>query len=123
MNRFMTAIVSGIAGITLASLLLSTPQSNDKEINVWNKVSTDDTNPGMIIPLDMSRGYSYCQDGYVFIVLKEVGSENNTIVAFPDGGYWEAPKYDPFLKALDEEFNSLEEYLRKREGSSIEKEY
>ena len=123
MNRFMTAIVSGIAGITLASLLLSTPQTNDKEINIWNKVSTDEANPGAVITLDMSRGYSYCQNGYIFLVIKEVGREDNIILAFPDGGYWESPVQDPFLEALELEFNSLEEYLRNKQGQSIEKDY
>lgn len=114
MKRLLACVLTSIASITLVSLLLSTPQSDDKEVNIWYKVSTDEANPGAIVTLDMSRGYSYSNGGYIFIVIREVGSKEEFVVVFPNGGYWAAPVQDPFLKELDKEFNDLEQYLRNK---------
>ena len=114
MNRLLACIIPSIASITLVSLLLSTPLSDNKEINIWKKVSTDEANPGVIVTLDMSRGYSYSKGGYIFIVIREVGSIEEFVVVFPNGGYWAAPVQDPFLKAMEEEFDGLEQYLRNK---------
>ena len=93
-----------------------------KEINVWHKVSGDELDPGVIVPLDMSSGYSACEGPYMYIVVRKVGSEEEVIVAFPNGGYWMAPEVDPFLYELQKEFDSLEEYLRDKGGVEWKKE-
>jgi len=114
MERLLACVLKSIASITLVSFLLSTPLRDNKEINIWHKVSTDEANPGVIVTLDMSRGYSYSKGGYIFIVIREVGSIDEYIVVFPNGGYWTAPIQDPFFKAMEEEFNDLEQYLRNK---------
>ena len=114
MERLLACVLKSIASITLVSFLLSTPLRDNKEINIWHKVSTDEANPGVIVTLDMSRGYSYSKGGYIFIVIREVGSMEEFVVVFPNGGYWAAPVQDPFLKELDKEFNDLEQYLRNK---------
>ena len=92
-----------------------------KEINVWNKVSTDDINPGEILSLDMSKGYSFCEGDMLFIIVRAIGYEEEVIIAFPNGGYWNTPEPDPFLQALQKEFDSLEDYLRNLESKEIKK--
>ena len=49
------------------------------------------------------------------------GLSFNTFI-FPNGGNWtsEQPQ-DPFLDVLEEEFKSLEEYLRAKQGTEIKK--
>jgi len=91
------------------------------EINVWKKVSTDELNPGEIVSLDMSKGYSSCEGPLIYIAVREIGSTDEFVIVFPNGGYWTAPQPDPFLQALQEEFDSLEDYLRKLESEEIKK--
>ena len=79
-------------------------------INIWHKISTDELNPGEIIPLDMSKGYISCEGPYIVMVVRIVDSEEEVIIMFPNGGYWTAPKPDPFLKELQHEFDRLEDY-------------
>ena len=40
---------------------------------------------------------------------------------FPNGWHWTAPKPDPFLQELQEEFDSLEDYLQQLESKEIKK--
>jgi hypothetical protein len=117
-------ILLGSFGLT-AVLFLSCPAYSKPietmEINVWNKVSTDELNPGLIVPLDMSKGYSVCEGPLIFIVVRIVGSEEEVVLAFPNKGYWTAPKADPFLHELQKEFDNLEEYLRNKGGTEWKK--
>jgi len=89
-------------------------------VNVWRKVSTDPLNPGQILELDMSKGYSFAADGIIYIVVMTTDSSEQIVAIFPDKGYWTAPKSNPFLEELDKEFKSLEEYL-KNKGTEIKK--
>jgi hypothetical protein len=57
----------------------------------------------------------------VYIVVRIVDSEEEVVIAFPNGGHWEAPKPDPFLQELQKEFDSLEEYLREKGGTEWKK--
>ena len=91
------------------------------EINVWHKVSNDELNPGEIVPLDMSEGYTYCEGPYIVMVVGVIDAEDEVIIVFPNGGYWSAPKPDPFLQELQKEFDSLEDYLRNLESKEIKK--
>ena len=120
----LTFIFIGIF-MLIAMLFLSCPayskDTKTTEINVWRKVSTDELNPGEIVSLDMSKGYAACEGPFVYIIVRMVDSEEEVVVAFPNGGYWTAPEPDPFLQELQKEFDSLEEYLRSREGKEIEK--
>ena len=115
MKKILALIITCICTVTFAE------SSKPKEINVWRKVSADDMNPGEIVALDMSRGYSFSDYQYIYIVVNPVDSEEQVIIAFPNGGYWTAPEPDPFLQALQEEFDSLEDYLRKLESKEIKK--
>ena len=92
-----------------------------KEINVWHKVSGDELDPGVIVPLDMSSGYSACEGPYIYIVVKHLGTGEDVVVVFPNGGAWHSPEPDPFLQELQQEFDTLEEYLKSKPSTPIEK--
>jgi hypothetical protein len=98
-----------------------TRSSKSEEINVWRKVSTDEMNPGEIVALDMSKGYALADPQYIYIIVKPIGSDEQVIIAFPNGGYWTAPEPDPFLQELQKEFDSLEDYLRNQKSKEIKK--
>ena len=95
--------------------------TKDTEINIWNKVSTDDLDPGRIVPLDMSQGYAFADDAFIYIAVGEIGSDDEIVIVFPNGGYWTSPGADPFLEELQKEFDSLEDYLRSQESKEIKK--
>ena len=82
--------------------------------NVWYKVSSDELNPGEIVALDMSGGYSECAGPYIYLMVKEVGvEEEGVVIVFPNKGRWHADKVDTMSVEIQKEFGKLEEYLRK----------
>ena len=81
--------------------------------NVWYKVSSDELNPGEIVALDMSGGYSECAGPYIYLMVKEVDSGDGVVVVFPNNGRWHSEKVDTTSMEIQKEFGKLEEYLRK----------
>ena len=82
--------------------------------NVWYKVSSDELNPGEIVAIDMSEGYSECVGPYIYILVREVGNEEESaVIVFPNQGRWYADKADTTSMEIQKEFGKLEEYLRK----------
>ena len=115
----MKKILALLTACILCFSLAYSPQSID--VNVWHKVSTDELNPGEIVPLDMSEGYSFCRESALFIVVHAIGSEEDIVIVFPNGGYWTSPEPDPFLQELQKEFDSLEDYLKENKGQEIKR--
>ena len=97
----------------------SEPES--KEVNVWHKVSDDPLDPGVIVSLDMTKGYAFSDPMYIYIVVQTIDIEEEMVLVFPNGGYWTSPEPDPFLKELQEEFDSLEDYLKSQQSKEIKK--
>ena len=91
-------------------------------VNTWYKISTDELNPGELLTLDMSRGYSAADRNYIYIIVLDRDSMEYTLV-FPNGGHWVAPTPDSSLINIQEEFDNLEEYMKKRGSDPIEKSY
>jgi len=106
---------------SFTAFLIGEDSCADSKVDRWFKISTDALDPGAVLELDMSRGYSYTEGNLIFIIVKIAGTEESLVVAFPNGGYWSAPKEDDFLNALDKEFETLERYLRK-DSTEIKKE-
>ena len=93
-------------------------------VNIWYKVSTFEEDDGKIVKLDMSEGKSFADEQWIYIAVKEIERDDITYIIFPNGGDWVAKaEEDPFLKELQKEFDSLEEYLKANKSTSIEKEY
>jgi len=90
-------------------------------VNIWYKLSTEG---GIqhIVELDMNQGRSFSDGPYIILELTDRKTGEIIFVAFPNGGNWtsEQPQ-DPFLDILEKEFKSLEDYLRKKQGTEIKK--
>jgi len=93
-------------------------QDCDEPINVWFKISNDQSNKnyGQVVALDMSQGYSYTDGMVIYLILNDINANEQVILTFPIG-YWVVDGKDEIQK----EFDSLEEYLKNTEGSLIEK--
>ena len=85
-----------------------------ENVNTWYKVSTDEMNPGEVVALDMSQGYSTCNEGVIYIIVREVGMDERVVVVLPDGGYWSAPEVDTTSVEIQRHFGKLEQDLRQR---------
>ena len=85
-----------------------------ENINVWYKISSDYNNPGELIAVDMSKGYSFCDEYLIYIVVNYKDTDEEIIIAFPNGGYFAAPQADSFLIHMQKEIEDLEEYLMKK---------
>mgnify|MGYP006245096713 FL=1 len=106
--------------VTMFLLSCDVVQAQDCEepVNVWFKVSNDQTNSnyGQVVAIDMSHGYSSTDGTFIYLVLSDVTTTEQVILTFPIG-YWEVEGKDEIQK----EFESLEEYLKNTKGSLIEK--
>ena len=106
--------------VTMFLLSCDVVQAQDCEepINVWFKISNDQSNPnyGQVVALDMSQGYSYTDGTVVYLILNDINTSEQVILTFPIG-HWVVEGKDKIQK----EFDSLEEYLKNTEGSLIEK--
>ena len=106
--------------ILLVTMLCNITQAQDCEepVNVWFKVSNDQTNSnyGQVVAIDMSHGYSSTDGTFIYLVLNDISTGEQVILTFPIG-YWVVEDKDEIQK----EFESLEEYLKNTEGSLIEK--
>ena len=95
-ERFILFVLGALSAAGI--LFLSCPSIESIDItNKWFKVATDEANPGDVVTLDMSRGYSYTELGYILIVVRDSENNDEIVIAFPDGGYWEAPIFNPEL--------------------------
>ena len=106
--------------VTMFSLSCDMVQAQDCEepVNVWFKVSNDQTNSnyGQVVAIDMSHGYSSTDGTFIYLVLNDISTGEQLILTFPIG-YWTVEDKDEIQK----EFDSLEEYLENTKGSLIQK--
>ena len=106
--------------VTMFSLPCDVVQAQDCEepVNVWFKVSNDQTNSnyGQVVAIDMSHGYSSTDGTFIYLILSDISTREQVILTFPIG-YWVVEAKDEIQK----EFESLEEYLKNTEGSLIQK--
>ena len=90
--------------------------------NVWFKISSEDGYGQRVVQLDMTRGQSFSDGMYIYLVVQDIETKELVYIVFPNGGDWTAEIKDPMLQALEKEFNSLEEYLKlKGNGTQIQK--
>jgi len=88
--------------------------------NVWFKI-TSETGEQKVVKLDMTRGQSFSDQMYIYLVVQDTETKELIYVVFPNGGDWTAElRKDPFLDALEQEFKSLEEYLKATQGQGTE---
>ena len=113
---------------TILVLLISFSCSQEcqEPTNVWFKLSNDTSSKdyGETITIDMSKGYADTDGVNIYLLLRLKDSEEGVIVSFPIG-YWEIEQPSEFVKELEKEFKSLEEYFRQNEskGTEIKRQY
>ena len=88
--------------------------------NVWFKISSEDGYGQKIVQLDMTRGQSFSDGMYIYLVVQDIETKELVYIVFPNGGDWTAEVKDPMLDALEKEFKSLEEYLKYNQGKGTE---
>ena len=88
--------------------------------NVWFKISSEDGYGQKVVKLDMTRGQSFSDGIYIYIVVQDIETKELVYIVFPNGGDWTAEVKDPMLDALEKEFKSLEEYLKYNQGNGTE---
>ena len=90
--------------------------------NVWFKISSEDGYGQKVVQLDMTRGQSFSDQMYIYLIVQDIETKDLVYIVFPNGGDWTAEVKDPMLDALEKAFNSLEEYLKlKGNGTQIQK--
>ena len=105
--------------VTLIGFILpQDPQDCKEPVNVWFKVSNDQSNLnyGQVVALDMSNGYAYTDGISIYLMLTDIDTKEQVMLTFPFG-YWTVEDKDEIQK----EFESLEEYLKNTKGSLIQK--
>ena len=106
--------------VTMFSLSCNMLEAQDCEepVNVWFKVSNDQSNSnyGQVVALDMSNGYAYTDGISIYLMLTDIDTKEQVMLTFPFG-YWTVEDKDEIQK----EFESLEEYLKNTKGSLIQK--
>ena len=89
--------------------------------NVWFKISSEDGYGQKVVQLDMTRGQSFSDGMYIYLVVQDIKTKELVYIVFPNGGDWTAEVKDPMLDALEKEFKSLEEYLESKGSTQIQK--
>lgn len=94
----------------------SFPQECDEPVNVWFKLSNDTSSLdyGKVIAIDMSKGYASTDGQFVYLLLQIDGGEDAMMITFPIG-YWEVDD------KIEKEFKSLEDYLKSKPTTEIQK--
>ena len=89
--------------------------------NVWFKISSEDGYGQKVVQLDMTRGQSFSDGMYIYLVVQDIETKELVYIVFPNGGDWTAEVKDPMLDALEKEFKSLEEYLKSKGSRQLHK--
>ena len=85
-----------------------------KNANIWYKVSSDPLNPGEIVALDMSKGYSVCEGPYIYMAVNAIEADEEIVLVFPSRGPWHAEPIDTVSVEIQKNFGKLEEDLRNK---------
>ena len=89
--------------------------------NMWFKLQTENGRQ-KVVQLDMSKGQSFADPHYIYLLVQDMDTKEIIYIVFPNGGDWVSEtKQDPFYNALEKEFNSLEEYLKSKGSTQIQK--
>ena len=107
-----------LLGIISAQVTAPNCECGEPE-NIWFKISSE-TGEYKVVQLDMTKGKSFSDPEYIYIVVQDIETLELVYVVFPNGGDWTAEVRDPFLDALEQEFKSLEDYLRATQGLGTE---
>ena len=124
MNKIITALIL----VILSFGLVDTETNNVVEHNdVWYRTLPDQDNPGdtLLYKIDMSYGYAFCNGQYIYLIMDRLDEDRHIIIAFEnysywynEGSYWITPEKLKENKMIEEEINSLDEYLQKNSNNN-----
>ncbi len=133
MNLYKTlkiATVSlGVFYLGLLAAQATTPECEECPVceeptNIWYKVSTDQLTYGKKVRLDMSKGKSFSDGMYNYLMVQDLDTKEIIYIAFPNGGDWVAfSKQDSVYLEMEEEINDLQKYLEKKSSQEIKRKY
>ena len=128
-NLKRSTIVLGIFYIGILCAQVTTPECEacpvcEKPTNIWYKISTDQLTYGQKIRLDMSKGKSFSDGMYNYLMVQDLDSKEIVYIAFPYGGDWVAfSKQDSIYLEMEEDINDLQKYLESKKSDVIRKKY
>ena len=103
-----------VGGVGIFALYAGFDYDNLYEnVNIWYKVSSDGLNPGEVIALDMSSGYSECDGSDIYILVYDIDSMAHILV-FPNRGNWWVDRPDTVSMEIQKVFGKLEQDLKTR---------
>ena len=99
-------------------LSCSMPQDCEEPLNIWFRINNDPNSEsyGKTMKIDMSKGYAVIDEYAIYLLVLDKDTGEKLVLSFPYG-YWETNT------KIEEEFKSLEDYLKKNSGIKIEKTY
>tara|TARA_Y100000034_G_scaffold109356_1_gene140606 strand:- start:2055 stop:2456 length:402 start_codon:yes stop_codon:yes gene_type:complete len=96
----------------------------EEPTNIWYKISTDNLTYGNKIRLDMSKGKSFSDGMYNYIMVQDLDTKEIVYIAFPNGGDWVAfSKQDSIYLEMEEDINDLQKYLDSKKSQVIRKKH
>ena len=114
---------AGVAALSCPGMLRALDSNcEEAKANVWYKISTDNGSYGETIRLDMSRGQSYSDGTFIYILAQDLDTKEIIIIAFPNGGDWTiySPE-DSLYMEMEKDINNLQEYLDKKGSTEIKR--
>jgi len=100
---------------------------NEEHQDIWYRTVPNPDNPAesILYKIDMSVGYAFCDGQYIYLVMRRLDEDKRIVIAFEnynywynEGSYWTAPEKLEENKMIEDEINSLEEYLQKSDSNN-----
>ena len=93
----------------------------EEPVDVWYRISTNEAHRyGELMTIDMSMGYAYYDELYIYLFVLEKNTGDELVIMFPIG-FWEVGVIEPkkeLPKEEEEEFD-LDEYLKQNKGKGV----
>ena len=94
----------------------------EEPVDVWYRLSTNESHRyGEIMAVDMSMGYAYYDELYIYLFVLEKNTKEELVIMFPIG-FWEVGVIEPRKELPREEEEKefdLDEYLKQNKGKGV----
>ena len=94
----------------------------EEPVDVWYRLSTNESHRyGEIMAVDMSMGYAYYDELYIYLFVLEKNTKEELVIMFPIG-FWEVGVIEPrkeLPKEEEEKEFDLDEYLKQNKGKGV----
>ena len=94
----------------------------EEPVDVWYRLSTNESHKyGELMAVDMSMGYAYYDELYIYLFVLEKNTKEELVIMFPIG-FWEVGVIEPrkeLPKEEEEKEFDLDEYLKQNKGKGV----